>query len=73
MVDWIARYRERVRRGAYPVRADVAPGYLFKLLPDAAPERGESWDAIMADIDRCIVPGLTHWFVARRGGDSRRT
>jgi aromatic-L-amino-acid decarboxylase len=29
----------------------IAPGYLQKLLPSSAPQRGEQWDAIAKDID----------------------
>jgi aromatic-L-amino-acid decarboxylase len=43
------------------VLPSVAPGYLRPLLPTSAPEQGESWDKIQADIDRVIMPGLTHW------------
>jgi aromatic-L-amino-acid decarboxylase len=44
-----------------PVLPSIAPGYLRPLLPDGPPEEGESWDKIQADIDRVIMPGLTHW------------
>ena len=30
-------------------------------LPASAPEEGEPFDAIMADFERVLVPGLTHW------------
>lgn len=39
----------------------VTPGYLRPLIPDSAPEEGESWESIQSDIDRVIMPGLTHW------------
>lgn len=45
----------------HSVVSQVEPGYLRKLLPTAAPEDGEAWSAIRADIDSKIVPGLTHW------------
>jgi aromatic-L-amino-acid decarboxylase len=44
-----------------PVLPSVKPGYLRPLLPDGPPEDGEAWDKIQADIDRVIMPGLTHW------------
>jgi hypothetical protein len=59
MVDWIISYRNSA--SDYPVRSQVKPGYLFKMLPGTAPAKGEKWTDIAADIDRCIVPGLTHW------------
>ncbi|KAJ7647540.1 pyridoxal phosphate-dependent transferase [Roridomyces roridus] len=43
------------------VVSNVQPGYLAPLLPSAPPEKGEDFDAIAADYDRVIMPGLTHW------------
>ncbi len=39
----------------------VEPGYLRKLLPEAAPEQCEPWAAIRRDIEAKIEPGITHW------------
>ena len=47
--------------GQRPVVSTVEPGYLRKLLPHAAPEQGEAWEAIRRDVEDKIVPGLTHW------------
>jgi tyrosine decarboxylase len=43
------------------VLAQVQPGYLAPLLPTAAPETPESFDAVLADFDSKIMPGVTHW------------
>ncbi|XP_037773300.1 aromatic-L-amino-acid decarboxylase-like [Penaeus monodon] len=43
------------------VLPEVEPGYLRPLLPSHAPDRGESWADVMADIERVIMPGITHW------------
>ncbi|KAB2573798.1 Aromatic-l-amino-acid decarboxylase [Lasiodiplodia theobromae] len=43
------------------VLSDVEPGYLRELIPSAAPQTGEPWTTIQPDIERVIVPGLTHW------------
>jgi aromatic-L-amino-acid decarboxylase len=59
MVEWIARFMENPER--YPVLARVAPGDIRNALPAAAPETGEDFDAIMADFDRVLMPGMTHW------------
>jgi aromatic-L-amino-acid/L-tryptophan decarboxylase len=59
LVEWIADYLEHSDR--YPVLSRVAPGDITKALPGAAPEEGEPFDAIMADFERVLVPGLTHW------------
>jgi len=59
VVDWIAQYQERVE--SLPVLSPALPGQIRASLPAAPPERGEAFDAILADVDRLILPGLTHW------------
>ena len=59
LVEWIADYFERVED--LPVLSRVEPGDVRAQLPAEPPEQGESFDAILADVDRIIVPGLTHW------------
>lgn len=62
-VDWIADYLERVE--SLPVRSATAPGELLRQLPPGAPAHGFTsdgdWQSVFADLDRLIVPGLTHW------------
>lgn len=55
MVDWICSYYGTV--GQLPVRSQVQPGYLAPLLPEQAPETGESFEAVMKDVDEKIIPG----------------
>jgi aromatic-L-amino-acid decarboxylase len=59
MVEWIARFMESAER--YPVLARVAPGDIKKALPEAAPETAEDFASIVADFDRVLMPGMTHW------------
>ena len=59
LVDWIAEYLEHSDR--YPVLARVKPGEIASAFPSHAPEDPESFEAIMADVERILVPGLTHW------------
>ncbi len=59
LVEWTAAYMERVHE--LPVQPSVAPGDIRALLPAAAPEQGERWEAIIADLDRVVIPGTTHW------------
>ncbi|MGE5199911.1 MAG: pyridoxal phosphate-dependent decarboxylase family protein, partial [Rhodospirillaceae bacterium] len=59
IVEWIARFMENAER--YPVLARVAPGDVRNALPEAAPEAGGEFEAIMADFDRILMPGMTHW------------
>lgn len=57
--DWAADYLEG--SGAYPVASRNRPGDLAAALPAAAPETGEPLAAILDDVDRLILPGITHW------------
>src|SRR4029434_8415613 len=59
IVDWIANYFEHIEE--MPVLAQIEPGDLKAQLPTSPPETGESMEAILADIDRLVVPALTHW------------
>lgn len=59
IIDWIADYFERIEE--LPVLAQVEPGDLKAQLPSSPPEKGEAMETILADIDRLIVPALTHW------------
>ena len=59
LVDWLVDYRGRV--GELPVKSQLAPGEIRALLPAAAPQQGESFEVILADLERVIVPGLMHW------------
>lgn len=45
----------------WPVKSGVQPGDVRRALPAVPPAEAESLDAILDDIDRIIVPGLTHW------------
>lgn len=59
LVDWIVEYLGTPER--FPVLARVAPGEIRTALPGHAPEGAESLQAILADLDRVIMPGVTHW------------
>ncbi|VFQ83273.1 unnamed protein product [Cuscuta campestris] len=58
-VDFIADYYKNIE--SYPVQSQVEPGYLRNRLPAAAPYRPEEFGTIMKDIEKEIVPGMTHW------------
>jgi aromatic-L-amino-acid decarboxylase len=58
-VDWVADYLQEVER--LPVFPQVRPGEVRSHLPPHPPESPESFDAILADLDRVILPGITHW------------
>ena len=59
VLEWAASYLERV--GELPVLAPVTPGSVRSQLPGVAPEEGESFDAVLRDLDEVLLPGVTHW------------
>jgi aromatic-L-amino-acid decarboxylase len=59
IVDWIADYLAHPER--FPVLSQSRPGEIKNALPAHAPTRGEAFEAMLADLDRIIVPGVTHW------------
>ena len=59
LVDWIADYRTRIE--TLPVMARTSPGDVKAQLPADPPNDPEPFDAIMRDMDRIIVPALSHW------------
>lgn len=59
MADRIADYFEEITR--YPVKSRVKPGEVLSLLPELPPESPEPVSGIMADFERVIMPGITHW------------
>jgi aromatic-L-amino-acid decarboxylase len=58
-LEWAARYLERV--GDLPVLAQVKPGEIRAALPKSPPEHAEPFSAVLADLDRVLLPGVTHW------------
>ena len=59
VVDWIADYRANV--GERPVMARTAPGEVKAQLPASPPDAPEPFEALLADLDTIIAPGLSHW------------
>lgn len=58
-VDWMADYMADVER--LPVRAQTRPGEIASALPPSPPEAGEDMEAVFADFERIVMPGMTHW------------
>jgi aromatic-L-amino-acid/L-tryptophan decarboxylase len=58
-LEWAARYLDRV--GELPVLAQVEPGDIRSRLPASPPEQGESFAAILDDLDAKLLDGVTHW------------
>ncbi len=59
LVDWIAGYYARLE--SLPVLSKVQPGDIRRSLPPNPPQHGEAFAELLSDIDRIILPGITHW------------
>ncbi|HSK70188.1 MAG TPA: pyridoxal-dependent decarboxylase, partial [Pyrinomonadaceae bacterium] len=59
IVDWIADYFENIEE--FPVLSQVEPNWLKNNLPNSAPEQGEDFREIFSDVEKLILPAVTHW------------
>jgi aromatic-L-amino-acid decarboxylase len=59
VVDWIADYYTKVE--SFPVLARVKPGEVRSTLPKEPPLHGEAFPAMLSDVGKLIMPGITHW------------
>ena len=59
VVDWIADYYKRIE--SFPVLSQVRPGEIRASLPAQAPQHGEAFETILGDVEKLILPGVTHW------------
>ncbi|MEE9167195.1 MAG: aminotransferase class V-fold PLP-dependent enzyme [Candidatus Neomarinimicrobiota bacterium] len=59
VVDWIGDYHKRVE--SFPVLSRLEPGEVRASLPVKPPHHGEQFKTILEDMEKLILPGLTHW------------
>ncbi|MCB0743262.1 MAG: amino acid decarboxylase [Ignavibacteriae bacterium] len=59
MIDFIADYIDNVE--SKPVLAKVNPGEIKGKLPQSPPVKSESMEDVFNDINKIIMPGITHW------------
>jgi aromatic-L-amino-acid/L-tryptophan decarboxylase len=59
LIEWIADYLDGIEQ--HPVLAQVEPGWVRGQLPPHPPAQGEPFEAMLADVEQVILPGLTHW------------
>jgi len=59
LVDWIADYFQNIE--TFPVLSQVEPGWLTENLPPKPPEKGEDFGTVIEDVDKLILPAVTHW------------
>ncbi|MGH7226745.1 MAG: pyridoxal-dependent decarboxylase, partial [Gemmataceae bacterium] len=59
LIDWIADYRMGIAER--PVMAQTAPGEIKDQLPASPPQQPEDFAVVFRDLERILVPGLSHW------------
>ena len=59
LIDWLADYHETL--ADRPVMAKTKPGEIRDALPSAPPNEPEDFGAMIEDLNRFVLPGLTLW------------
>src|ERR1051326_7966376 len=59
VIDWITTYLTSTER--YPILSRAVPGGIRSALPQQAPEQPEKMEDILEDMNRLVVPGISHW------------
>ncbi len=59
LVDWIADYLTSIEK--YPPLSHVNPGDILKRIPQVPPKNGEAIENVLADVDKILMNGITHW------------
>ncbi len=59
VADWMADFYENIEN--YPVKSTVSPGDITAKLPESPPEEPEEFERMLEDVDKIILPGMTHW------------
>lgn len=59
LIDWVADYLDSIEK--HPVLAQIKPGEVKSQLPKTAPVDRESFDDMINDLNKIIMPGVTHW------------
>src|SRR5690348_5196256 len=59
VVDWIADYQARIE--SFPVLSRAKSAQIRASLPPDPPVRGEPFERLLSDVEKLILPGITHW------------
>ena len=59
LIDWIANFFTEIDQ--HTVLPNIQPGDIVKKLPQTPPTSSQPFDKILSDIDKIIMPGMTHW------------
>lgn len=60
-IDFVANYTDNLRNKN--VLPDVEPGYLSELLPEEAPQKAETWQQVLKDVEQYIIPGVSRYYI----------
>ena len=63
VIDWIADYYDRIE--SFPVLSQIPPGEIRASLPQEPPASGESFAALLGDVEKLILPGYNALAVAQ--------
>ncbi|XP_073821130.1 3,4-dihydroxyphenylacetaldehyde synthase-like [Musca autumnalis] len=58
-IEFIIKYLETIRERN--VLSSTTPKKLIENLPNEIPEQPEHWQCILDDLEKIILPSLTHW------------
>lgn len=59
IADWMADYLGSLAER--PVTPSATPGEVRRRFPIAPPATGEPFDRVLADFERIVMPGMSHW------------
>ncbi len=59
LINWSANYLDNIE--SFPVLPNVKPGEIKNKLPQSPPEKSEDFENIISDLEKIILPGVTHW------------
>ncbi len=59
LIDQIAEYFDSIEQ--FPVLSQVEPDWLKNSLPKSPPQNGEDFGDVIGDVNRLILPAVTHW------------
>lgn len=61
LVDWVADFYAGLGDQQPPARSVLEPGWLRDRLPRRCPQQGEPIETVFEDVDRLLMPAMTHW------------
>jgi len=59
LIDWVADYLEHIDQ--YKVLSSVQPGEIERQFATEPSAKGRPYDELIADFEKKLVPGITHW------------